>query len=930
MPAKKNALRTDVDPAIEGTLPFSNEILHGQLNNGLKYYIMKNDLPSDKVELRLNVRTGSLNETDAELGIAHFVEHMAFNGTRDYPGTEVVKFMERAGLTFGQHSNAYTSFDNTQYMLTIPASDKELLTESFSIMRNWADRVLFETDEIEREKGIIIEEWRMRNDARRRIYQKFTSYLQTGSLYPERQPIGDMDIVRNADRALLKGYYDKWYTANNMSVIVVGNMDVNEAEKLIKKNFSSMKKKDSPTPANSAVPLTKGLRVEKISDPEVTSSRLSIMYIFESAPVKTYEQLKAEELISGAASMLSERLSNKANSGEIDLLDFSVYTTQIAHNLSMLQIGFTTTPERLEADTATVLAEIERVSRYGFSKSETDIYKKGVTATLELVASPDYKIPSAKYVYEISNYDTYGGYLTDANQDKALYDKLFRELSSLDYSKAFAKTIDTKSMLVIATISDEDAAKINLNKEIWAQKLKVAANKELSPPEEIKTLNSLLDTVPASGEIISTQNHPNIDGVLLKYSNGVNLFVKRNNYESGRFSLLALKPGGYAVLSDQDAKEIDLVPAIILSSGLQNISMQQLKNYFKDKQISINIGTSKNLFTINMDGSSKDVSPGFQLLHKYFTSATVDNSAMLSALASNKAYYESMEKNKETAFLRMVSEKMYNNKYRREYPLSSELDNISAEQILRLYTNNFTDASNFIFVITGDIDIDAVAQLGRIYLGSLPASSYKARTVDRGVSFAQASGSATGYGDSENKTTLLLRLENDGLYYEDGKIYAELFSNVLRQRMREKIREEMGSAYSISVNISYTDYPVAYFSGGIYLTCDPRMKDEILENINIILEDIAKNGITEEELIIAKKQYIVQLANRNESNSYWSNQIAGNIISNRKVISAAETEQLVSSYKLNDINEFIRSNMKNIRTFVTTYNPENTRPADAK
>ena len=231
-------------------LPFSKLTVTGKLDNGMNYYIIQNKMPVDKIELRLNVRSASLNETEEERGLAHFVEHMAFNGTKNFSGNELVRFLEEAGLSFGHHSNAYTSFGNTNYMLSVPAADKSLLEQSFVILRDWADGVTFDEDEIEKEKGVITEEWRTRNESWYRLSLKARNEMYAGSRYTEREPIGLMEVVAGANKKLLKGYYDRWYTAGNMSVVVAGNIEVEEAKALIEKHFNTVEKRTSPNQAD--------------------------------------------------------------------------------------------------------------------------------------------------------------------------------------------------------------------------------------------------------------------------------------------------------------------------------------------------------------------------------------------------------------------------------------------------------------------------------------------------------------------------------------------------------------------------------------------------------------------------------------------------------------------------------------------------------
>lgn len=910
------------EAGVQERLPFSDKIIYGKLENGLQYYIRQNDLPLDKVEMRLNVRTGSLNETEAERGVAHFVEHMAFNGTRNFEGNDLIKFMEKVGLTFGQHTNAYTSSEVTNYQLSVPAERDELITDSFKIMRDWADGITFDEKEIESEKGVITEEWRMRNDVRSRIRNMAREYLLEGSLYPLRDPIGLMEVVESADKALLKGYYDKWYTPENMSVIVVGNIDPEKAEKLIKQNFTSLKAKKTPEKADTSVPFREGLRVRTITDPEATSVSLSYNLFSREGRVETYEHLKQNVLESGAMSMLNKRVSAKILEKKSELLSFRAGKSGMTDSLALTRFSVTTRPETIDSDISEMLTEIERVRRYGFNADELRDFITSQKTNIERAASPDYKYPSSKYADMIADYDTFGGHLTEFTQDKALLDRIFGETDIKDYNEAFNRLLLSNSRMVILTMPERDADKISVTEEKFLKIQSGAEKSEIKAEASRGILDKIIDKEPQGGVIKSREVFANVDGELITYGNGVRLFIKSNPVDKNRFMLTAKKPGGFSVMGDEEILYADFMQRALVSSGFQGISRRDLQTFLAGKRANAAPSVTGSTFDFGGGGDSEDMETMFQLIYKYLTAPDIDSNAFDALMKSTANSLESAEKDKKTVFFRDVAEKMLNDKYRRGHLLAADLPNITPEKLMKIYKAYFGDINNFIFVISGDADRDKTAELGRKYLGGLPAVNVNAAAVDRGVRLRDKSGTAEGFGDVENRSTVMIRFDKDVEYTANGRYISSLLRRVMDQRMRENIRENMGGVYSISSAVSYSDYPETVFSGRVSFTCDPARRDEIVREAAGIINDIAENGVTLKELETAKNQQNVQYDAAGEDNRFWVNSLIFDFIRDEPVLSVAERKETVSGLSLEIVNAFAAEYMKDMRIFVASYNPE--------
>ena len=904
-------------------LPFSDKIIVGQLNNGLTYYIRSNNLPVDKLELRLNVRSGSLDEADNERGIAHFVEHMAFNGTKNFKGNDVIKFMEQAGLTFGQHSNASTSTDYTNYQLSIPTKDQKLVGDAFSILRDWADGITFDEKEVQKEKDVIIEEWRSRNTTFNRVRVKTREILFDGSKYKDRDPIGLVDIISNANSELLKGYYNKWYVPSNMSIIVVGDIDVNEAEKLIIKNFSSLKSKNLAEKADKTVPIKKGLRFNIISDKEAPSTSVSLIYLTNNNRVTTYEDLEKKTLNQAATNMLNRRVSSKILEDKTDIVNFGSSTNNITENLYATTFYIVTKPERVRDDVKSMLLEIESIKRDGFNQDEVDEFVLRQKSTLARLADIDYKSNSSEIVSLISTYDTNRDYLTEYHQDELLLNKIFDENNLEDYNKAFNDLLKSDGKILIVTTPESDLDKMKLDEKEFIQIEKEVAYVKLTKFEGAGVITSLINDKIVSGKIVKEESIKNIDAELITFENGVRLLLKPNNSEKNKFVMIGKKEGGSSSLNDKDVLVANLVLAVVGNSGFDDISINQLRTYMADKRIAIGPTVNKNSFDFEAEGDFQDIETMFQLLYKYITSANIDEKVLESILDSYTVALAGDEKNKYKNFIRVASKEMYNDKYRREYLELADLKGLDKTELLEIYNNNFNDINNFVFVLVGDFDKEKVIKYAARYLGSIKSSNRaNTKAIDRGIKLSKSYGKKDGYGDVEDRSTVSIKFDKDAKHLENGGYISALAGSIISIRLREKIREDKSGVYSSNVMVSYSDFPEDKFVGGISFTTDPKKRDDIIKESLQVIDNIVKDGITESELKTAKTQYGLQMNTASQSNNFWADNLATTIISNDDLLSLDELMKIINSITVTDVNKFLKEYMDDINTFITVYNPE--------
>ncbi len=907
----------DSDP-----LPFSDQIIVGKLKNGLTYYIKQNDFPVNKIEMRLNVRSGSLDESDKERGVAHFVEHMAFNGTKNFKGNDVIKFLEKVGLSFGTHSNASTSTDFTNYQLSIPSDNKKLIEDSFKIFRDWADAISFDEKEIEKEKGVVVEEFNSRNDSRYRLGVKSREILFKDSLYAVRDPIGDMDVILNADKALLKGYYDKWYRASNMSIIVVGDINVEQIEKMIKDTFSSLSADELSQKADKNTPVQKGLSVHTISDPEAKSSSISITYLKDEGRVKTFADLKKRLLEQASVSMLNKRVSLKILEDKSDLISFSSATNNYSDNLYVTRFNVVTTPTNINTDIEALLIEIENIKRNGFNQQELDEFILKQQSALTRFTQPDYKDSSERIASMISSYDIKKDYLTEYHQDKILFDKILNESKLSDYNKAFNKLTDNENKVVLVSVPERDLDKVVVDSKTFKSIEKKVSKMKIDKYKGIEAITTLIDKKIVSGKIKSQKRYKNIDSDLIVFENGAQLLIKKTDADKNKFMIIGNKLGGKAVLSDKEIILSSLMLNTIRSSGFKDISLSQLRGYLTDKSVSIAPSIKPNTFSFEGAGDSNDIETAFQLLYNYMTIPIIDDNVFNHLIDQTEISLNNDKEDKYQQFIREAVTKMYNDNYRREYLLETDLVGLKKNDLLEIYNKNFRDISNYKFVVVGDVNKEDVIKYAEKYIASFPSSNKKASTKFRNVDLVAKKGKSVGYGDVEDKATVMMMFDKDIDYIKNGEYISTLVRRIISKKLREKIREDKSGVYSSNVMIRYSDFPEDMLFARISFTTSSSKKDDIIKETTLVFNDIIKNGVTEKDLEIAKAQQVLQLDQASQNNKFWATSIASNLIEEDTVVSADEMIDIIETITIDDINKFITKSMSDMRSYITIYNKE--------
>lgn len=871
---KKTASTTPTKP--QGDLiPNDPDVRIGKLSNGLTYYIRKNSEPKDRAELYLATRIGSLMENDDQQGLAHFTEHMAFNGTKDFPKNDIINYLQKAGVRFGADLNAYTSFNQTVYQLPIPTDSALVFKNGFKILANWAGKIVMEGDEIDKERGVIVEEDRQRGkNAQERMSKQLLPVLLKGSRYAERLPIGKIDILNTFTHDKIRNFYKDWYRPNLQAVIAVGDFDVNEVEQLIKDNFSSLTNPPNPRPRLSYdLPDNVGPLVKIITDPEQQYNVAQIMYKQHGGVLKTTADFKKSTIYSMINSMLGARLQEITQKGNAPFIQaqsyFGAFQGGLVPNLNALQsAAVSTSGATLEKAFTAVLAENERMSKYGFTQSELDVTKKNIAAGNEKRLKEKDKTASASFVQKYLNNFLTGTSIPSTVYSYELTNKTLTDIT-LDEVNALAKTLITKdNQIIIVQAPEKEKANLPTEAQLLAA-LKNASN-NVTAYVDNSVNKPLLEKKPSVGTIISEQKNDKIGVTELTLSNGIKVLLKPTDFKNDQVIFQSFSKGGTSLATDANLQSAGAV-SLISGSGVGDFNPTQL-----NKLLAGNTGRAGAYVNSLYQGysgsaSPKDLETAFQLVYAYATNPRKDTEIFNKTISDYRVTLENKGANPESVFGDTV-QAVLSSYHKRAMPTTlADLDKISLDQAFDFYKNRFADNSEQLFVIVGAFNVDSIKPLIETYLASLPALNKKQDFVDNGVYPPKGKVSKTVYKGLEDKAAVQLYIHGDYDYSSNTNMQLDALKSALEIKILERLREKESGVYSPRVGLSVSKYPKAHYYFTISFSCATANVEKLIAAALEEVQHIKDNGATTDDITKFRSEEHRQIELSLRDNGFWQN-----------------------------------------------------------
>jgi zinc protease len=862
---------------LNDTLPVDPHIKIGKLANGLTYYIRENKKPEQKVELRLVVNAGSILEDDDQQGLAHLSEHMAFNGTKHFKKNDIISFLQSIGVGFGSDLNAYTSFDETVYILPIPTDNPSNIDKGFQILDDWAQHVTDSADDIDAERPIVLEESRLGKGAQDRINKKVYPLLLAGSKYAERLPIGKDSIIKNASYSALRKFYHDWYRPNLMAVIVVGDIAPGKAESLIKKYFSDNKNPANERPrVNAPLPPYQKSVAEVVTDKEATNYTFQVHYSAEKVDADVtlgdYKKDLVKDIFSDLFNQRLRELTQKENPPFVYAgTGFGSFAR--GHEAFQAYIG-TGNSDSLNGLRA-FQEEMERVIKYGFTKAELERTKADMLNYIEQAYKEKDKTESANYASEyIRNFLTQEPIPGIANEEK-YYKELLPQIT-LDDVNAIAKKLSENTNEFIALTGPQPASGKALPTDAQILAVKAEVSKmDIKPYEEKAVATTLLTKIPVPGKITSTKQNAVLGTIDFTLSNGVTVTLKHTDFKNDQVLMSAVRPGGKNTYGINDKYNAEYMISVISSMGVGEFSPIDLKKALSGKTVNVHPSFGANSAGFGGSSSVKDVESMMQLIYLYGSSPRVDTSLFRSFIQKNKAQLAFLSANPQVVFIDSLFKVLYNNNPLApiSVPKPEYFDDLDLARIMQMYKENFEDAHEMHFTFVGNITESELKPLLEKYIASLPATSKKFNYVDNKLRPVEGKKDVDVYKGKEPKALIIGVYSGETSYSDELDLKAQAISEILNIRIIENLREKIQGIYGGGTQAQFEKIPYPHYTFFLQLPCGPEKVDTLLQAANAEIQTLIKSGPTKEDLDKVKKQWIEQHRVQIKENGTWLGQL---------------------------------------------------------
>ena len=850
-------------------IPLDPAITTGTLDNGLSYMIRANDTPDNRVELRLVLNAGSILEDDDQLGLAHFVEHMAFNGTASFEEQALVEYLESIGMRFGADINAYTSFDETVYMLEVPTDDAQTLDTGLRILREWAGSIAFDPEEIDKERGVVIEEWRLRQGGANRIVSRQYPVLLNGSRYPERLPIGTEENLRTFDHESLLRYYTDWYRPDLMTVIAVGDFDAQAIESRVQELFADLV---NPELARERVYFDVPDHTESLisieSDPEAGFASVELLFKHDNGDEGTVQQYTEDLKRSLFASMLNRRLGERTQDADPPFIgagggDGSLVRTKSAFSLSAsVQDG-----QYLRALDA-MLIEAERVRQHGFTASEFDRARQARLRRMEVAWNERDNQRSASLADEYRRHVLSGESVPGIDAEFRLLQRVLPAISLEDVN-ALVPVLMTQANQVVMISGPGNTGQPMPDRTDVESVMERVSGMELAPYDDGNQDAPLLAELPESGSVIEEDHRDNIDLTTWTLSNGARVVMKPTDFKADEVLLAAWSPGGASLAADSMYMSASLTTNIIGGSGVGNFNAVDLSKKLSGQVARIRpyIGNLEEGFSGS--ASPADLETLFQLAYLYGTAPRADSTVFASFLTRMNSMLSTLQTNPQSAFGDTLNVTLNDYHYRAR-PMSAEvLGEADLAHMQAFYAERFADFSDFTFLIVGTFQPDDLRPLVEQYLATLPSTGRKETWRDVGMRTPEGAIEKEIRRGIEPRSQVGIVFSGDMEWTMESRRALNMLRETLDTRLREVLREDLGGTYGVSVQASLRDQPYEHYQFAIVFGCDPERVDELVSKVWETIESFHEEGPEEVHLTNAREQVFRSWETGMEENGYW-------------------------------------------------------------
>lgn len=911
---------------LNDNLPVDTAVHIGKLANGLTYYIRHNEKPENKVEMRLVVNAGSVLEDEDQQGLAHFTEHMAFNGTTHFKKNDLVDFLQKIGVKFGADLNAYTSFDETVYILPIPLDDTSNMRKGLQVLQDWAQGLSFDNDQIDGERNVVLEESRLGKGADDRMFRKIFPVQYNGSLYAQRLPIGKDSILKTFPYDAVKRFYHDWYRPDLQAVIIVGDIDVAQTEALIKEYFSGLKNPENERPRFNA---TVNARTENqamvVTDKEATNYFVEIDYptipTKPSVSLNDYRKDLIKELF---ASMINDRFSELTRSANPPFLYASVGYGSFARGYDAMTAFAVAGQSGTDTALNILLREIERVKQFGFTDAELERNKKDMLSSFEKIFNNKDKTESSNFVSEYIRNFTDSEPIAGITNEWNYYEQMLPGITLAEVN-ALAEPLKQNPKIFASIQGPEEGNNILKDDQILLGKTLAYMHQSTDAYTEKQIASSLIDKKPKPGKIIKQINNDKLGTVEYDLANGAKVVVKPTDFKNDEILMTAFHKGGLSKYGVADKYNANYTAGIVQQMGVGNFTPTNLTKFLAGKNVSIfpRLGG----LTASLSGTTtvKDFETLLQLVYLYTTSPRKDESLFNAWKEKQKAAVEFSMKDPTTVFIDTFYNTLYNKNplmgvfvAKKEY-----FDKLNLDRILSIYKEQFEDAKDFTFIFTGSVDTTNIKPLLETYIGSIATTGKPAAFKDNGVRPVKGNHEITIYKGKESKSLILTSYTGETKYDPQLALQAQALTEILNIKVTEDLREKLGAIYGGGISGGLSKYPYNSYSFMMQLPCGPNNVDTLIKSANAEIEKIKTNGPTQTDLDKVKKQWLERYKVNIKENNFWLSRLQSIYIQGDDPQRIFDYEKNVNAITVDEIKNVAQKLFSNVNVLRAVLMPEN-------
>ena len=854
---------------LDDAIPPTPALRTGRFDNGLTYYVRSHGKPENRAELRLVVNAGSILEDDDQRGLAHFVEHMAFNGTERFEKQELVDYLESIGLTFGPDLNAYTSFDETVYMLQIPTDDEDIVTTAFEILEDWAHAVSFDDQEIDKERGVVIEEWRLNRGAGARLRDRQLPVIFKDSRYAERMPIGDKDTLENASYDTLRRFYRDWYRPDLMAVVAVGDFDAAAIEAKIEKHFAHIEAAEDPRERTSyPVPGHAETLFSIETDPELSGTSVAVHYKHPASPQGSYGEYR-QSLVEGLYhGMLNSRLSELSQEAEPPFLFAFSSKSPFVRTSSVLSQQARVREGEVLSGLEALLTEVERVDRHGFTQTELDRAKSNTLRSYEQLNRERDKLRSGSLADELVRAYLEGEPVPGIEVELELVKRFLPTIELDEVNRQARDWISDDNRVIVVSGPEKEDAALPEQGELLAV-FDAVETADVEPFVDRVLDAPLLAEIPEPGEIVEESRIEELGITEWRLSNGIRVILKPTDFQNDQIAVSGFSPGGHSLVTDEQHTSAVFATAILGESGLGEFSQIELGKALAGKVAGAQAFIDELEEGVSAFGSPQDVETMFQLLYLRLTAPRLETQAFQSLMSKMRILLANRLSRPGAVFGDRLSQVLSQNHPRRR-PLSEEtLAAIDPEAALAAYQQRFADIGDFSFIIVGNFSTEGIAPLVRTYLASLPATGRRETWRDLGVRRPEDVVEVEVEKGLEPKAQVQLLFSGEAEWSRENQHQLSSLARVLRIRLREILREDLGATYGTSVGGGISWRPIESYSFSISFGCAPDEVDSLVAEVFAEIERLKSEGI--EQSYVDKVEEIQRRGRETslKENGFW-------------------------------------------------------------